>query len=122
MGSALVLTLAHIFVAFHESRLFDKTAKPGVYFQFVDDSFVIFTSELECDPNNSLNLLAIQPLELALSKPYRVLMICIKTKLGSELEKIKVLLIENRYPADVLLSCINHKLANFAVQEITLDW
>ena len=24
------------------------------------------------------------------------------------------LLIENRYPADVLLSCINEKLANFA--------
>ena len=36
-------------------------------------------------------------------------MICSKTKLGSELDKIKQLLIENGYPADVLLSCINQK-------------
>ena len=38
-------------------------------------------------------------------------MICSKTKLGSELDKIKQLLIENGYPTDVLLSCINQKLA-----------
>ena len=44
-------------------------------------------------------------------------MICSKTKLGSELDKIKQLLIQNRYPADVLLSCINHKLANFAAEK-----
>ena len=43
-------------------------------------------------------------------------MICSKTKLGSELDKIKQLLIENGYPADVLLSCINQKLANFAAE------
>ena len=41
-------------------------------------------------------------------------MICSKTKLGPELDKIKQLLIENGFPADVLLSCINQKLANFA--------
>jgi len=34
--------------------------------------------------------------------------------LGSELDKIKQLLIENGYPPDVLLSFINQKLANFA--------
>ena len=45
----------------------------------------------------------------------RALMICSKTKLGSELDKIKQLLIEHGYPAD-LLSCINHKLANFAAE------
>ena len=42
---------------------------------------------------------------------HRALMIC------SELDKIKQLLIENRYPADVLLSCINQKLANFAAEK-----
>ena len=44
-------------------------------------------------------------------------MICSKTKLGSELDKIKHLLIEHRYPADVLLSCINQKLASFAAEK-----
>ena len=44
-------------------------------------------------------------------------MICSKTKLGSELDKIKQLLIENGYPTDVLLSCINQKLANFAAEK-----
>ena len=28
---------------------FDNTAKPGVYFRFVDDRFVISGSELDCD-------------------------------------------------------------------------
>ena len=61
-------------------------------------------------------------------------MICSKTKLGSELDKMKQLLIENGYPAGVLLSCINQKLANFAAEKnilsrevlgipkIALDW
>ena len=44
-------------------------------------------------------------------------MICSKNKLGSELDKIKQLLIQNGYPADVLLSCINQKLANFAAEK-----
>ena len=48
---------------------------------------------------------------------HRTLMICSKTKLGSELDKIKHLLIENGYPTDVLLSCINQKLANFAAEK-----
>ena len=43
-------------------------------------------------------------------------MICSKTKLGSELDKIKQLRSERGYPADVLLSCINQKLANFAAK------
>ena len=38
-------------------------------------------------------------------------------KLGPELDKIKQLLIENGYPADVLPSCINQKLANFAAEK-----
>ena len=44
-------------------------------------------------------------------------MICSNTKLGPELDKIRQLLIESRYPADVLLSCINQKLANFAAEQ-----
>ena len=40
-------------------------------------------------------------------------MICSKSILGAELDRIKELLIENGYPTDVLLSCINQKLANF---------
>ena len=49
MGSPLGPALANIFVGFHESRLFNNTIKPGVYFRYVDDTFVIFGSELECD-------------------------------------------------------------------------
>ena len=61
-------------------------------------------------------------------------MICSKTKLDSELDKIKQLLIENGHPADTLFSCINEKLANFAaeknawfrevpsVPKIAVDW
>ena len=49
MGSPLGPALANIFVGFYESRLFDNTAKPGFYFRYVDDSFVIFGSELVCD-------------------------------------------------------------------------
>ena len=48
---------------------------------------------------------------------HRALMICSKAKLGPELDKVKQLLIENRYPAAAVLSCINQKLANFAAEE-----
>ena len=44
-------------------------------------------------------------------------MICSKTKLGSELDRVKQLLIENGYPDGALLSCIKQKLANFAVEK-----
>ena len=39
-------------------------------------------------------------------------MICSRTKLDSELDRIKQLLIDNGYPEDILLSCIMEKLAN----------
>ena len=58
MGSLLGPVLANIFVGFPYSRLFDNTAKLGVYFRYVDDSFVIFDSELNCDHfQEKLNLL-----------------------------------------------------------------
>ena len=57
IGSPLSPVLAD-FDGFHESTLFDNTTKPGVYFQYVDDSFVIVGSELDCDHfREKLNLL-----------------------------------------------------------------
>ena len=169
MGSPLGPALASIFVGFHESRLFASTAKLCVCFLYVDDSFVAFGSELDCDhfqeklnllhpalkftiekkQNSSLNFLDVlvekestafltsisrKPTfagqyiswnsfspkirKISLIKTLvHMAMICSKTKLGPELEKIKQQLIENVYPADVLLSCFNQKLANFAVEK-----
>ena len=58
MGSPLGPALANIFVGFHGSRLFDNTVKPGVYFKYVDDTFVVFSSEQDCDCfREKLNLL-----------------------------------------------------------------
>ena len=45
-------------------------------------------------------------------------MICCYTRLGSELDRIKLLLIENGYPDYVLLSCIMQKLANFVAEKL----
>ena len=42
---------------------------------------------------------------------------CSKNKFGSELDRVKQLLIENGYPDDVLISCIKQKLANFAAEK-----
>ena len=44
-------------------------------------------------------------------------MICSKTKLGSELDRGKQLLIENGYPDDVFIFCIKQNLANFAAEK-----
>ena len=58
MGSPLGPALANIFFGFHNSRLFDSTIIPGVYFRYVDDSFIIFGSELDFDHfQEKLNLL-----------------------------------------------------------------
>ena len=170
MGSPLGSALANIFVGFHESRLFDNTAKPGVYFRYMEGNFVIFDSELDCDhlqekrillrpvlkftvekeQNNSLDFLYVlvekkgtgfltsiyrkptftgqyihwnsfstktRKISLIKTLVHRALIICSKTKLGPELDKIKLMLIENGYPANVLLSCINQTLANFAAEK-----
>ena len=162
VGSPLGPALANIFVGSHDSRLFDNTVKPGVYFQFVDHTFASFGSELDCyhfkgklnllhpalkftvekEQNNSLNFLDVlvekegigfltsvyrkptftgqyirwnsfspktRKISLITTLVHRELIICSRTKLGSELDKIKQLLIENGYSADVLLSCINKK-------------
>ena len=44
-------------------------------------------------------------------------MISSKTKLGSELDRVKQPLIENGYPGDVLISCIKQNPANFAAEK-----
>ena len=44
-------------------------------------------------------------------------MICSKTKLGSELDRVKQLPIENGYPDDVLITSIKQNLANFAAEK-----
>ena len=43
----------------------------------------------------------------------QALMICSKNKLGSELDTIKRILIENGYPENVISVCIREKVANF---------
>ena len=44
-------------------------------------------------------------------------MICSKTTLGSELDRVQQLLIENGYPDDVHISCIQQNLASFAAEK-----
>ena len=129
----------------------------------MDDSFVTFGSELDCDhfqeklnllftleeKNHSLNFLDVlvekegtriltsiywittftgqyicsnyfsqktRKISFIKTSVHRAIMICSRTKLGSEINNIKQLFIENGYPADVLFSCINQKLANFATE------
>ena len=49
MGSPLGPCLANIFVGFYESKLFQTTDKPPMYYRYVDDTFVIFHDEKHCD-------------------------------------------------------------------------
>ena len=49
MGSALGPALANIFVGFYKQKLFDQIDEPAVYFRYVDDTFVIFESERDCN-------------------------------------------------------------------------
>ena len=49
MGSPMGPALANFSVGFLESRLFHSTVQPGVYFRYVKGTFVLFSSELECD-------------------------------------------------------------------------
>ena len=48
---------------------------------------------------------------------HRALVVCSKTKLGSELDKIKQLLTENGYPENVITACLKEKLANFTSEK-----
>ena len=55
MGSPLGPTLANIFVGYYESLLFQDVATPEMYFRYMDDTFVVFNNENQCD--NFLNKL-----------------------------------------------------------------
>ena len=49
-------------------------------------------------------------------------MICSKSKLGSGLDRVKQLLIEIGYPDDVLISCVQQKLANITGEKPCGPW
>ena len=49
MGSPLGPALANIFVGYYESKLFQTTSKPEMYYRYMDDTFVVFSNEDECD-------------------------------------------------------------------------
>ena len=49
LGSPLGPALANIFVGYYESKLFQTTSKPEMYYRYMDDTFVVFSNEDECD-------------------------------------------------------------------------
>ena len=58
MGSPLGPALANIFVGYYESKLFQTTSKPEMYYRYTNDTFAVFSNEDECDLfRDSLNLL-----------------------------------------------------------------
>ena len=57
-GSPLGPALANIFVGYYKSKLFQTTSKPEISYRYMDDNFVVFSNEDECDLFlNSLNSL-----------------------------------------------------------------
>ena len=61
-GSFLGTALANDFVGYYESKLFQTTSKPEMYYRYMDDTFVVFSNEDECnlfqDGLNSLSTYA----------------------------------------------------------------
>ena len=59
MGSHLGPALANIFVGYYESKLFQTSSKPEMYYRYVDDTFVVFSNKDKCnfflDSLNSLH-------------------------------------------------------------------
>ena len=49
MGSPLGPALANIFVGYYERKLFRSTLKPEMYYRYMDDTFVVFNNESQCD-------------------------------------------------------------------------
>ena len=55
-GVAVVSTLALDFVGYYESKLFQTTSKPEMYYRYMDDTFVVFSNATESNLFlNSLN-------------------------------------------------------------------
>ena len=59
MGSPLGTALTNIFVGYYESKLFQTTSKPEMYYCYMDDTFAVFSNEDESnlflDSLNSLH-------------------------------------------------------------------
>ena len=49
MGSLLGRVLANIFVGYQETKLFLNVKKPLAYYHYVDDTFVVFENEDNCE-------------------------------------------------------------------------
>ena len=49
LGSPLGPTLANIFVGYQEIKLFFNVKKPLIYCRYVDDTFVVFENEDDCE-------------------------------------------------------------------------
>ena len=49
MGSPLGPALANIFVGYYETELFQSTLKPEMYYRYMDDTFIVFNNESQCD-------------------------------------------------------------------------
>ena len=49
MGSSLGPALAKVFVGYYKSQVFHTTSKPEMYRLYMDDTFVVFSNENECD-------------------------------------------------------------------------
>ena len=49
LGSPRGPALANIFVGYYESKLFQTTSKPEMYYRYMDDTFVVVSNEDVCD-------------------------------------------------------------------------
>ena len=49
MVSSLGPALAYIFVGFYETKLFQAMSKPEMYYKYMDDTFVVFGNENQCE-------------------------------------------------------------------------
>ena len=49
MGSRLGPALADIFVGYQETKIFLNVKKPLIYYDYVDDTFVVFENEDDCE-------------------------------------------------------------------------
>ena len=60
MDSPLGPALANIFVGYQEAKLFNIAKRPLVYFRYVDDTFVVFNNEEDCN-TFSIHLNSLHP-------------------------------------------------------------
>ena len=49
MGSSFGPALANLFVGYYESKPFQTTSTPEIYYRYMDYTFVVFRNEDECD-------------------------------------------------------------------------